>query len=89
MNEEKDEQPKWRPLTPEEQEDIKSAYQPYDGWPSVDLTYTKPTYKEVYTRYRRRHAKNPKITIREVCEEMGVDYDNMRAAKSRATKPKK
>lgn len=49
----------------------------------------KPTYKEVYARYRRRHARNPKVTIREVCEEMGVDYDNIRAAKSRATKHKK
>lgn len=49
----------------------------------------KPTYKEVYTRYKRRHAKNPKITIRDVCEEMGVDYDNIRAAKYRATKQEK
>ena len=49
----------------------------------------KPTYKEVYARYRRRHARNPKVTIREVCDEMGVDYDNIRAAKSRATKREK
>ncbi len=41
----------------------------------------RPTKRElrvaVITYYRRR-ARNPKITLREVCEHMGVNYQSVR-----------
>lgn len=79
-------------LTQDDREAVRAFLHEFsDAIPKITVTIPaeqKPTYKEVYERYRRRRARNPKVTIRQVCEEMGVDYDNIRAAKSRATKGK-
>lgn len=40
-----------------------------------------PSSEDVIKRYYRRHARNPKITLKQVCEEMGARYDSIRAAK--------
>lgn len=49
----------------------------------------KPTAREVLQRYNRAHAQNPKITLKQICEEMNVNYASIRALKSRYTKQRK
>lgn len=41
----------------------------------------KPTPNEVIEKYYRRRARNPKITLKRVCVEMGVNYHSIRTAK--------
>ncbi len=48
----------------------------------------KPTYKKVIERYNRAHAQNKKITLKQICEEMNVNYDSIRTLKSRLAKQK-
>lgn len=57
------------------------------GLVRVILSYRpKPLHEQVYERWRRRKAKNPKITLRQVCEELGVSYAAISSAKYRAEK---
>ena len=58
--------------------------------PSKSLT-TKPLYAQMYERWHRRRAKNPKITLRQTCDEfgLGVSYAAISSAKYRAKKRKK
>ena len=39
--------------------------------------------------YRRRHARNPKITLRQVCDDLGVSYANVRSLRCRVKQRKK
>ncbi len=41
----------------------------------------KPTPEDVIRKYYRRHARNPKITLKQVCAEMGVNYASIRVTK--------
>lgn len=79
----------YRPLTPAEQEAIKNAYRPYKDWPHIHVTYQRPTARQVIERYNRAHGQNPKITLRQICEQMNVNYASIRALKSRYAKQKK
>lgn len=49
----------------------------------------KPTGREVIEHYNRRHAQDPKVTLKEVCREAGVNYASIRALRSRYAKQKK
>jgi hypothetical protein len=49
----------------------------------------KPTGRDVIERYNRAHARNPKITLKQVCAEMNVNYASIRALKSRYAKQKR
>lgn len=49
----------------------------------------KPLYKQVIERYNRAHGQNKKITLKQICEEMNVNYASIRAMRSRDAKRKK
>ena len=49
----------------------------------------KPRYKQVIERYNRAHGQNKKITLKQICDEMNVDYASIRVMKSRDAKRKK
>ncbi len=48
-----------------------------------------PTGDKVIETYYRRHARNPKITLKQVCVEMGADYGYIRKRKSMYDKLKR
>ncbi|MDP9314132.1 MAG: hypothetical protein M3R24_25175 [Chloroflexota bacterium] len=48
-----------------------------------------PTGDKVIETYYRRHARNPKITLKQVCAEMGADYGYIRKRKSMYDKLKR
>ncbi len=89
MDEGKHERQAWRPLTPEEQRAIRKAYRPYEGWTHTRVVYTRPTAREVLEIYNRAHGQNPNISLKQVCEELNVNYASVRALKSRYAKQKK
>lgn len=43
-------------------------------------------YKRTLERYNRAHGQNPKITLKQVCEEMGVSYESVRQYRFRERK---
>ena len=50
--------------------------------PSSVLTTTqKPKPDEVIEKYYRAHAQNRRITLKQVCADMGAKYDSIRVAK--------
>lgn len=49
----------------------------------------KPLYEQVYERWYRARGQNPKITLRQVCDAMNVNYDSIRVLRSRNRKRKK
>lgn len=93
MSDEKkrEEQPAYRPLTPEEQEAIKKAYRPYEGWPSIAVIYNKRklSAKEVLQIYEERRKIDRKLQLKTLCEELGVNYASIRATKARLAKQKR
>lgn len=91
--EKREEQPTWRPLTPEEQEAIRKAYRPYEdkGFPSVAVIYNKPklSAKEVLQIFEERRKTDRKLQLKALCEELGANYKSILAAKSRLAKEKR
>lgn len=45
-------------------------------------------YKQVIERFNRAHGQNRKITLKQICAEMGVSYGAVRQYRSRERKPK-
>jgi len=43
----------------------------------------KDLYDRVISRYNRAHGQNPKITLKDVCAEMGVSYAAIQKHRSR------
>lgn len=46
----------------------------------------KSIYKQVLERYNRAHGQRKKITLKQVCDDMGVSYDAVRKYRSREKK---
>lgn len=49
----------------------------------------KPLIQQAIARYEREHKQNRKVTFKQICEQMGVNYASARVLKSRYAKQKK
>lgn len=49
---------------------------------------TELRYKQVIERFNRAHGQNRRITLKQICEQMGVSYDAVRTYRSRTKKRK-
>lgn len=49
---------------------------------------TELLYRQVIERFNRAHGQNRKITLKQICEQMGVSYDAVRQYRSRERKRK-
>lgn len=70
-----EQQPTWRPMTPEEQEAFKKAYRPYAELPSIDITYNKPaepTAEQIIANYYMRRGRNKKLSLRQHIKDSGT-----------------
>lgn len=54
-----------------------------------DRLRTQLLYKQVIETYNRAHGQNPKITLKQICEKIGVSYGAVRQFRSREQKRKK
>lgn len=50
---------------------------------------TKPTAKQILAEYKKRRRSEPKLTLKDFCALIGANYDSVKAAKYRYSKPKK
>jgi hypothetical protein len=55
---------------------------------ALDRQQRQRLYRRVIEKYNRAHAHNKKITMKQVCEQMGVSYDAVRTFRSRTGKRK-
>jgi hypothetical protein len=49
----------------------------------------RPSAKYVLVEYQKRKRRNKKLTLKQFCTDIGANYDSIKAAKYRYTKPKK
>lgn len=49
---------------------------------------TELLYRQVIERFNRAHGQNRKITLKQICDQMGVSYDAVRQYRSRERKRK-
>lgn len=50
---------------------------------------TEPLIKQAIDRYERLHKLDRKVTLKQICAEMGVNYGSARVLKSRYAKQKR
>lgn len=60
-----------------------------DFWRLFEPLIRPPSYDEVIKYLKRARGRNPKITLKEVCNRLGANYNSVNAAASRARRKKR
>jgi hypothetical protein len=58
-------------------------------WALFQQNITPPSYDEVIRYWQRAKARNPKVTLKAICERLGANYESVLVQRSRAKAKKK